>query len=61
MSKENNNSVKEAIKAYLDDRAKNDELFAKSYAKANKNIDECFRVCHRRSKKERKCRLHVRC
>lgn len=25
MSKENNNSVKEAIKAYLDDRAKNDE------------------------------------
>ena len=42
MSKENNNSVKEAIKAYLDDRAKNDELFAKSYAKENKNIDECF-------------------
>lgn len=41
MSKEQNH-VKDAIKAYLDERAKNDELFAKSYAKANKNIDECF-------------------
>lgn len=41
MSKEQNH-VKDAIKAYLDERAKNDEQFAHSYAKANKNIDECF-------------------
>lgn len=41
MSKEQNH-VKDAIKAYLDERAKNDEQFAQSYAKANKNIDECF-------------------
>lgn len=41
MSKEQNH-VKDAIKAYLDGRAKNDEQFAQSYAKANKNIDECF-------------------
>lgn len=34
--------VKDVIKAYLDGRAKNDEQFAQSYAKANKNIDECF-------------------
>ncbi|MBP3768417.1 MAG: PcfK-like family protein [Prevotella sp.] len=30
-----------AIKSYLDGRAKNDELFAASYAKPGKNIDEC--------------------
>lgn len=41
MSKEQNH-VKDAIKAYLDERAKNDEQFAQSYTKANKNIDECF-------------------
>lgn len=41
MSKEQNH-VKDAIKAYLDERAKNDKQFAQSYAKANKNIDECF-------------------
>lgn len=38
-----NNSAKEAIKAYLDKRAATDELFAVSYAKPKKNIDECFR------------------
>lgn len=32
---------KKAIKDYLDNRAKEDVLFAKSYAKENKNIDEC--------------------
>lgn len=41
MRKEQNH-VKDAIKAYLDERAKNDEQFAQSYAKTNKNIDECF-------------------
>lgn len=29
---------KQTIKAYLDERAKADELFAKSYAKENKTI-----------------------
>lgn len=41
MNKEQN-TVRDVIKAYLDERAKNDEQFAQSYAKANKNIDECF-------------------
>lgn len=43
MAKENNNTVKNAIKAYLDKRAAEDEQFAVSYAKPNKSIDECFR------------------
>lgn len=33
---------KQTIKAYLDDRAKTDELFAVSYAKENKNLDDCI-------------------
>ena len=32
---------KRTIKAYLDERAKSDELFAVSYAKDNKNMDDC--------------------
>ena len=32
---------KQTIKAYLDERAKTDELFAVSYAKENKNLDDC--------------------
>lgn len=32
---------KQTIKAYLDERAKNDELFAVSYAKETKNMDDC--------------------
>ena len=35
-------SAKERIKDYLDERASKDKLFAKSYAKTNKNIDECY-------------------
>ena len=35
-------SAKERIKDYLDERASKDELFAKSYVKTNKNIDECY-------------------
>lgn len=35
--------AKTKIKNYLDERAKNDELFAKAYAKPNKNIDECYK------------------
>jgi hypothetical protein len=33
---------KNIIQAYLDQRAKEDELFAVSYAKAGKNIDDCI-------------------
>lgn len=36
-----NKTFKEAIRSYLDGRAGTDELFAKSYAKENKNLDEC--------------------
>lgn len=36
------NSAKDAIKAYLDEHAVKDPLFAVTYAKPNKNIDECF-------------------
>ena len=41
-SNNNQNEVKDAIKAYLDKRAQEDTLFAAAYAKPNKNIDECF-------------------
>ena len=33
---------KNTIKAYLDKRASDDGLFAASYAKVNKNIDDCI-------------------
>lgn len=35
------NAFKETIKAYLDKRASEDELFAVTYQKENKNLDEC--------------------
>ena len=34
-------AFKQTIKAYLDERAEKDELFAISYAKEGKSIDEC--------------------
>ena len=34
-------SFKDAIKSYLDRMAKDDELFAKYYAKEGKTLDEC--------------------
>lgn len=33
---------KKTIKAYLDNRASTDSLFAVSYAKENKNLDDCI-------------------
>lgn len=33
---------REVIKTYLDTKAQEDELFAKSYTKENKNIDDCI-------------------
>lgn len=35
-------SFKDTIKKYLDNRAENDASFATSYAKENKNIDDCI-------------------
>jgi hypothetical protein len=35
------NAFKDTIKAYLDKRASEDELFAVTYQKENKNLDEC--------------------
>lgn len=40
MGKENQ-SFKQVIQSYLEERAKKDSLFAASFAKPNKNIDEC--------------------
>lgn len=44
--------VNERIKAYLDERAAKDELFAKSYAKDNKSIDECLQFIIGEARKE---------
>lgn len=41
MSTKTSKGFKEAIKAYLDKRAAEDELFAVTYKKENKNLDEC--------------------
>ena len=41
--KNNTDSAKQAVKAYLDRRAATDPQFAASYAKEGKTIDECFR------------------
>lgn len=46
------NTVRDVIKAYLDERAKNDELFAQNYAKKNKNIDECLKYVIGEAKKK---------
>ena len=35
-------SPKQVIQSYLEERAKRDQLFATSYAKPNKKIDECY-------------------
>ncbi len=39
---EGTEQFKERIKSYLDERAKNDELFAEFYANENKSIDNCI-------------------
>ena len=40
------------IKTYLDERASKDELFAKSYAKENKSIEECCDYITSQAKKQ---------
>lgn len=37
-----NNSFQDTIKAYLDKRAEEDSLFAVTYAKENKSLEECI-------------------
>ena len=39
---EKTKTPKQIIQSYLEERAKNDPLFASVYAKPNKNINECF-------------------
>ena len=46
---------KEIIKNYLEERAKNDEMFAKSYAKENKSIEGCVNYIFQEVKKSGCC------
>jgi hypothetical protein len=39
------------IKNYLDQRAKEDEQFAKSYAKEHKSLDECLKYISQQARK----------
>lgn len=45
-------NFKETIQAYLDRLAKEDELFAKTYKKANKSLDECCNYITSEAKKQ---------
>lgn len=47
-------SFETAIKTFLDNLAKEDEMFAKSYAKPNKSISECCKYIFQQVKKNRK-------
>lgn len=46
-------SPKQVIQSYLEERAKRDPLFATSYAKPNKKIDECYDYIISQAKKTR--------
>lgn len=43
---------KATIKAYLDERAKSDELFAATYAKPKKTLDECINYIFQQVQKQ---------
>ena len=47
-----NNSFQDTIKAYLDKRAEEDPLFAATYAKENKNINDCCSYITSEAKKQ---------
>lgn len=49
------NEFEKAIKAHLDKRASEDELFAKSYAKDGKSIEECCKFIISEVKKSGRC------
>lgn len=57
--KEKHSSVssgfRKSIKGYLDSRAKGDELFAASYAKEGKSIDQCCNYILQRVKESGRC------
>ena len=44
-------SMEQAIKIYLDNRAKTDSLFAETYRKANKSIEECIKYIYSKARK----------
>lgn len=44
-------SMEQAIKIYLDNRAKTDSLFAETYKKANKSIKECCKYIYSQAEK----------
>lgn len=43
--------MRKIIKNYLDQRAKEDEQFAKSYAKEHKSLDECLKYINQQARK----------
>lgn len=45
------NGFEQAIKSYLDNRAKEDQLFAQTYKKENKSIEECCKYIIQEVKK----------
>lgn len=47
-------SFETAIKGFLDNLAKEDEMFAKNYAKTNKSISECCKYIMQQVEKNRK-------
>lgn len=44
-------SMEQAIKIYLENRAKTDSLFAETYKKANKSIEECCKYIYSQAEK----------
>lgn len=52
-------SPKQVIQSYLEERAKRDPLFATSYAKPNKKIDECYDYIISQAKKNAVVALYV--
>lgn len=52
-------SFETAIKAYLDELAKTDKLFAKTYAKENKSLDECCKYIMAEAKKAAKGKAQI--
>lgn len=52
-------SIEQAIKIYLDNRAKTDSLFAETYRKAHKSIKECCKYIYSQARKLAKERNEV--
>lgn len=52
-------SFEEALKKELDERAKTDELFAVSYAKPNKSLEECCKYIYQKAEEANKKKQRV--